>query len=358
MKNKEFKNISDTVLKEIQQLHEMDYSMTEISSKFGLTKSQIKRLHVMGKVNFHKKFHLENGKWKMDRSHSERTKEKLSKKRYDWMKNNPDKAGYILCHKSRGESYPEKYFREWLEKEKISFQKEYQFGYYSFDFLVNEKIDLEIDGEQHHNDKKMKEHDKRRDEASTKAGFVVYRIDWRYYQRLKLEEKEKFLNELKLFLNDVDDIPIPSFVRRKRTRLTRHISKKNDVHINYIPYMILELLEGGLSLKEASSYMGLQPNVSTLYLKSIGINHRDIKKKRNLILPNKGMDININIRDTSKEKFDKKQQAIELLKEGYSYVAVGKKFNVSDNAIRKWVKSMNIDPKSFQFYKNKNRKFS
>jgi DNA-binding NarL/FixJ family response regulator len=102
--------------------------------------------------------------------------------------------------------------------------------------------------------------------------------------------------------------------------------------------------------------MGLQPNVSTLYLKSIGINHRDIKKKRDLILPNKGMDININIRDTSKEKFNKKQQAIELLKEGYSYVAVGKKFNVSDNAIRKWVKSMNIDPKSFQFYKNKDRK--
>ena len=121
--------------------------------------------------------------------------------------------------------------------------------------------------------------------------------------------------------------------------------------------MILELLEGGYTLKESSSFMGVQPLVASSYLKRIGIDYRDVKKKRNLNLPHKGMNINLDIRDTSKEKLDKKQQAIELLKEGYSYVAVGKKFNVSDNAVRKWVKSMNIDPKTFQFYKNSNRKF-
>lgn len=56
---------------------------------------------------------------------------------------------------------------------------------------------------------------------------------------------------------------------------------------------------------------------------------------------------------------DKKQQAISLLKQGMSYVQVGKKFKVSDNAIRKWVKSLGLNPKYFGRDGKKNKiKFS
>lgn len=200
MRKSEFKKITEDTLKDIQHLYDLDYSINELVKLFDLSHRQIRRLHFMGKLNLHKNYLFENGKWKsIKKGHSEKTKKVLSEKRCRWLKENPDKAGYILCHKSRGESYPEKYFREWLEKENIFFEKEYQFKLYSFDFLVNNKIDLEIDGEQHHNDKKMKEHDRRRDEASSKAGFIVYRVDWRYYQRLSHEEKEDYLARLKIF---------------------------------------------------------------------------------------------------------------------------------------------------------------
>ena len=43
----------------------------------------------------------------------------------------------------------------------------------------------------------------------------------------------------------------------------------------------------------------------------------------------------------------RRKEAISLLKQGMSYLQVGKIFKVSDNAIRKWVKSLVLNPKHF-----------
>lgn len=438
---------SQDILDKIQNEYDKnEISINDICIKFNISFEQIKTLRKKGLLNFNrtKKINnLINSKKSLGRKHTEETKKKLSEIRKKWMRENRDKAGYILSHKSRGESYAERYFRLWLEKENILFQQEYHFGLYQYDFLVNERVDLEIDGSQHRNDKRIVEHDKKRDKKSKEAGFIVHRIFWSDYTKLSQLEKESYLSNLKKFLNDSVNNPIPEIViknrekiKKKKTESTtpksknifvkheidsslyqydyielmaielyengyimkdigtilgvrdaticRWLKKHNvqygkrqrkfknfpkikikkesiknisNVYINYIPYMLLELLEGGYNLKEASGYMGLQPNISAIYLKQIDINSDEVVKKRDLILPHNGMNLNLDIRDTSKEKFDKKQQAIKLLKEGYSYVSVGKMFNVSDNAIRKWVKSMNVDPKTFQFYKNDNRKF-
>lgn len=40
---------------------------------------------------------------------------------------------------------------------------------------------------------------------------------------------------------------------------------------------------------------------------------------------------------------------------GKSYCAVGRKFNVSDNAIRKWIKSLGLDPKHYGRFGKKNK---
>lgn len=134
------------------------------------------------------------------RTHSEETKNKISVIRKKFLEENPDKIPYKLNHKSNGESYPEKYFREWLEKENISFEQEYQFKLYSFDFLIDGRIDLEIDGDQHILDERIKDHDKKRDKITTDNGYLVKRILWSEYKRLSEIEQVEFLQNLKQFL--------------------------------------------------------------------------------------------------------------------------------------------------------------
>lgn len=204
------------------------------------------------------------------RTHSEETKNKISVIRKRFLEENPDKIPYKINHKSRGETYPERYFRKWLEKENIPFQQEYRFKLYSFDFLINGRVDLEIDGDQHKLDERIIAHDIKRDDKSKDAGFVVYRIMWSDYQKLNQEEKSKFLLELKSFLLDESN-PIPQFVIKKK-----------------------------------------QPKLSKI-----------------------------------KQEDPRKKQALEMLKRGMNYCEVGREFKVSDNAIRKWIKSLDENPKDY-----------
>ena len=201
---------------------------------------------------------------------------KISQSRKRWIAENPDKSPYIVSHKSRGETYPEKYFREWMEKESIPFQQEYRFKLYAFDFLVNERIDLEIDGNQHKNDKRIIEHDIKRDNKSKDAGFIVYRIMWSDYQKLNQEERETFLCELKEFLLNSSN-PIPQFVIKKKQPKTPKIKQEDP----------------------------------------------------------------------------RKKQALEMLKSGMNFCEVGREFKVSDNAIRKWLKSLGENPKDYGRDRNK-----
>lgn len=275
----------EETLKLMQSYYNDLHSLYDLEEKFNISYSRLVTLGKNGFLKFdcsEKRRHELSSKKSKGRKHSEKTKKLLSEKRKKWILENPDKSPYILSHKSRGETYSEKYFREWLEKEQIPFQQEYKFKLYSFDFLVNERVDLEIDGGQHKNDKRIIEHDIKRDTESKKAGFNVYRIVWSDYQRLNQKEKEKFLVELKEFLSNTNN-PIPQFVIKKRTR-------------NY-----------------------------------------NVREKKNCSFKTKN----------TKVSFEQKQHAISLLKQGMSYVQVGKKFKVSDNAIRKWVKSLGLDPKHF-----------
>ena len=257
----------------MQSYYDELHSLYDLEEKFNISYSRLVTLGKKGFLNFDhsgKRRHKLKSKKSKGRKHSEKTKKLLSEKRKKWISENPDKSPYIVSHKSRGETYPEKYFREWMEKENIPFQQEYRFKLYAFDFLVNERIDLEIDGDQHKNDKRIIEHDIKRDNKSKDAGFIVYRIMWSDYQKLNQEERESFLSELKNFLLN-DSNAIPQFVIKKKST---KISK---------------------------------------------IKQEDPRRK----------------------------EAISLLKQGMSYVQVGKKFKVSDNAIRKWVKSLGLNPKHF-----------
>ena len=126
---------------------------------------------------------------------SEETKKKISLARIKFLTENPDKVPYLLNHYSKGESYPEQYFREVLENNSIVFKQEVREKLYSLDFVIN-KINLEIDGEQHYVDNKIVESDKRRTKYLESIGYKTLRVRWAHYMKLNREDKEKFIIDL------------------------------------------------------------------------------------------------------------------------------------------------------------------
>ena len=83
------------------------------------------------------------------------------------------------------ESYAESFWKNVLDNNNIEYKREYmikkkdlgidsQYSYF-LDFLLPNKIDLEIDGKQHNF---RKEHDKLRDTILEQNGYIVYRINW------------------------------------------------------------------------------------------------------------------------------------------------------------------------------------
>lgn len=85
-------------------------------------------------------------------------------------------------------SYPEKFWMEVLKNNNIDYSfnhvvKKSDLGVendnsnYFLDFLIDENIDLEIDGKQHKYADRA-ESDRIRDEILTKNNFIVYRVEW------------------------------------------------------------------------------------------------------------------------------------------------------------------------------------
>lgn len=107
---------------------------------------------------------------------SKEHKEKISKARIEYLNKNPGQIPYLLNHSSR-ESYPEKLFREALEKENISDWK-YNFPVkrFALDFAFPKfQVDIEIDGDTHLSEL-VKKKDSRRDQVLFELGWKVYRF--------------------------------------------------------------------------------------------------------------------------------------------------------------------------------------
>ena len=124
-------------------------------------------------------------------------KQKISESRKKYLNEHPEKVPFKLNHSSK-ESYPEKYFREWLQKENIFSEKEYPVERYSLDFAWPEKgIYLEVDGGQHALSW-MKDHDKERTDFLTEKGWVcIARVFWPHFCSFNDDEKIMFLKNLK-----------------------------------------------------------------------------------------------------------------------------------------------------------------
>lgn len=139
---------------------------------------------------------------KKQRKLSEETKKKISISRKKFLKEHPDQVPYLLNHNSKKESYPEIYFQDILQKNELIYERYLQISIYNLDFaFIDKGIDLEIDGDQHILDKRILKSNIQRDIFLKENGWKVIRVLWSDYQRLKKEQKEEYIIDLMNYIN-------------------------------------------------------------------------------------------------------------------------------------------------------------
>jgi very-short-patch-repair endonuclease len=133
------------------------------------------------------------------RKHSEETKQKISEHRKKYLELNPDKIPYVLNHSSKI-SYPEQYFLECFVHI-VNKKFQHNINRYIVDFAnIQEKLYLEIDGEQHYVDTRIVAHDNIRTQILSDLGWTGIRIRWAEFKKLSDESKKEKIQELINFM--------------------------------------------------------------------------------------------------------------------------------------------------------------
>jgi len=216
------------------------------------------------------------------KKHSEESKKLISEKRIEWLKNNSDKHPWKKDTKFV--SVPCEKLKNIFTENGLSFETEFQplkERFYSIDIaFVDKGIGIEVNGNQHYNsNKELKDYYKKRKELIEEKGWKLYDI---HYSKVYDEE---FVTELINLINDIDvSINLDFIFKNDKT-----IRKCNCGNIIY------------------------KYNKSGKCLTCSNINNRKVNRP----------DINILEKD------------IKIL--GYS--GTGRKYGVSDNTIRKWIKN-------------------
>lgn len=161
----------------------------------GLTKETNDSLRRAGETL--KKYYKTHSAPNKGKPMSDEQKKKISISRSKFLKENPDKIPYLLNHSSKI-SYPEQYFIELFSLENIDLQYHKQIGLYQLDFYNEaKKLYLEIDGEQHYQEKSIERDEKRTQNLSSKGWKLIMRIRWSAWQTYNEIEKKKVIEFIK-----------------------------------------------------------------------------------------------------------------------------------------------------------------
>ena len=220
--------------------------------------------------------------------HSDLTKQKMRQARLQYMKEHPENTAW----RKSNESYPEKQFEKFLMENgystKYLIEREYCMFPYFIDFaFVDLKIAIEIDGSQHLlKDRKQK--DELKDKLLTNNGWKVIRLSE---------------NVVKTDWNLI------------KSTLDKFIDLKEET--NYIKVGIIKSPKRSIREKAKRNELGLTEKQVEYYKRN--------NLKTNVDLPDKNILLD------------------QILNN--SFVAVGKMYNVTDNAIRKWCKRLGLPSK-------------
>lgn len=208
--------------------------------------------------------------------HTEETKKILREKRLEFMKNNPDKTSW----RQKNLSYPEKLFLNkiiemGLDKKYLICREFSSFPYFVDFAFINELVAVEIDGSQHLLPERI-ESDLKKDLQLINNGWIVIRISE---------------NQIKTNINNVIE-------------------------------NILEILQD-------------RPKIDKITFGIITLSKNRPKKERNKYgLTKKQIESSIKQRKQERPNYDILKKQVEEM----GYVRTSKIYNVSDNAIRKWLK--------------------
>jgi len=310
---------------EIQKYYDDGHTIAETCLKFNISESKAYRASKRGQLKFRSLSEaMKISCKKKPRKHTDETKEKLSKIRKEYLRKNPNKVPYLLNHSSKG-SYPEKYFTEVFKREGLDVVKKFRVSLYELDFSIpHKKIDIEIDGNQHYDDIKIVESDIRRNEFLETEGWDVIRINWSNYQKLNYKEKNMFINDLKSYVNNLSEIK-PTITTKPSMR------GKNLCEC------------GGLKTKKSKlCKICRHENSKKRDIKSYKSERR--KKYKCNSCGNKCTNKNKRCRkcyEIDNRKVTDRPSKESLIKdiENIGYSATGRKYGVSDNTIRKWIKN-------------------
>jgi very-short-patch-repair endonuclease len=258
-----------------------ELSIRDLEKKYNISNTIIKKILKGYLRSFRESSKLAHIKYPERFKHSDESKAKLREIRLKWMKENPEKTAW----RQSNMSYPEKLFKSKVEEleldKKYLIIRERSFFPYFIDFAFeNEKVAIEIDGKQHELPERM-ESDQEKDNLLIKDGWRVYRI------------------EAKQILERLDEVMIEviRFIGYSKT------FEKCGL-ITYREYKSDEKKK----LKEQRERNG-------------GLTDKEFKDK-------------LKQRKVERPSFDVLLKEIEEL----GYVGTGRKYGVSDSAIRKWIK--------------------
>ena len=262
-------------------------------------------------------------------------RKKISDKMKENFKNGLIKGWIINMDKER-RSYPEKFFIKVFEQNglnnRFEIKEKFPYGKYFIDFLFVEiKLIVEIDGEQHHKDDKSKNHDKERDLYFLNEGFKIYRIRWKdVFNNTQLE-----IFEFLKFISNIENETMRKYnINECKYQKKIPIKKKHNRE------------------KDKKCQCGNMMLQASNFCRNCWVSH--IKEKKVKYVPKRKNKCENCGTQIYGEKYckscysDTKRKSVRptldtLLKEveeiGYS--AVGRKYGVSDNSIRKWIKLNN-----------------
>ena len=224
---------------------------------------------------------------KPPRTHTEETKLKISAIRKKYLKDNPDKHPWKL--RSKFVSQPCEHFKKLLTDNNITFIAEYtpDIGrHYSIDIAFPDvKVGIEINGNQHYNkDKTLKPYYQARHQTLIDAGWQIFE----YHYSIVYDESlvAKIVASLKTDYN-LGSIDYSFYIREKNVEIKKHLCIDGC---------------GALVFDKGC-------------------------RCRNCY--------NMNRRKTERPPYE--QLLAEF--ESSSYTAMGKKYGVSGNAVKKWIKN-------------------
>ena len=313
---------------EVQKFHDEGNGYREICEKFGLNTSLISKAKKEGLLKMRSRSESNVLSCKLKpRKHSEETKKKISEIRKNYLKEHPDKVPYLLNHYSKGPSYPEIYFDN-IFKGKFEYETYYPVSIYQVDIaVVNRKIAIEIDGEQHYVDKRIVKSNIGKDEYLKENGWDIIRIRWSDYQKMIKEEKEIYIKNLINYIKNLIDIkPEIKIIKYECFNCGKEISKRSESgfcrkcydenrSINNKDFIKIDNREN-----KRLRYFCIECGINKVYckdskcVKCYSISNRKIKDRPSL------------------------EQLIKDIEE-LGYRGTGRKYEVSDNCIRKWIKN-------------------